>query len=364
MLNGLFAFAAGSSLALGVIATPSVAAGLPTVRVTSPDFDAKNDTFANDQLGQYYAMGGRSLYKYVGAGSTITISYLVTSDGSTPAAGKDIDFMVNAPYSGSKAKWEVNGTAVGNSQDSGAGYGLLVSGKTDAAGKVSFTIKNTDDASIAEAVPTSENMPRPTMRLYGNIKTVIKGLTDMQQAIDLLTFDITKSPASILPAVATPTPSATATPTPTPSATATPTPTPSATATPTPTPTPSATATPTPSATATPTPSATATPTPTPSATATPTPTPSATATPNVVVMSKQAVTAVASTLKIGKSLLLPAKSSSDLTIKWVSTTKTICTVSGNKVTAKKKGSCSVSGTNAGDAKNTALSVTKKITVK
>ena len=80
--------------------------------------------------------------------------------------------------------------------------------------------------------------------------------------------------------------------------------------------------------------------------------------------MSKQAVTAVASTLKIGKSLLLPAKSSSDLTIKWVSNTKTICTVSGSKVTAKKKGSCSVTGTNAGDAKNTALSVTKKITIK
>jgi hypothetical protein len=336
MLNGLLAFAAGSSLALGVIATPSVAAGLPTVRVISPDFDAKNDTFASDQLGQYYAMGGRSLYKYVGAGSTITISYLVTSDGSTPAAGKDIDFMVNAPYSGSKAKWEVNGTAVGNSQDSGTGYGLLVSGKTDATGKVSLTIKNTDDASIAEAVPTSENMPRPTVRLYGNIKTVIKGLNDMQQAIDLLTFDITKLPASILPSVATPTPSAT------------------------PTPTPSATATPTPSATATPTPSATPTPTPS----ATPTPTPSATPTPTVAVKSKQTVAAVAVTLKVGKSLSLPAKSSSDLTIKWASNTKNTCTILGGKLTAKKKGLCSVTGTNAGDQINSALSITKKITVK
>ena len=312
MLNGLLAFAAGSSLALGVIATPSVAAGLPTVRVISPDFDVKNDTFASDQLGQYYAMGGRSLYKYVGAGSTITISYLVTSDGSTPAAGKDIDFMVNAPYSGSKAKWEVNGTAVGNSQDSGTGYGLLVSGKTDATGKVSFTIKNTDDASIAEAVPTSENMPRPTVRLYGNMKTVIKGLNDMQQAIDLLTFDITKLPASILPSVATPTPSATATPTPS----------------------------------------------------ATATPTPSATSTPTVAVKSKQTVAAVAVTLKVGKSLSLPAKSSSDLTIKWASNTKNTCTISGGKLTAKKKGLCSVTGTNAGDQINSALSITKKITVK
>jgi hypothetical protein len=77
-----------------------------------------------------------------------------------------------------------------------------------------------------------------------------------------------------------------------------------------------------------------------------------------------QKIAAVATSLKVGKSLTLPAKSVSGLSVKWVSTTKTICTVSGNKVTAKKKGSCSVTGTNAGDAKNTALSVTKKITVK
>jgi hypothetical protein len=65
------------------------------------------------------------------------------------------------------------------------------------------------------------------------MKLIIDGLTDMQQVLDLLTFDITKSPAATIPAGATPTPTATATPTPT----ATATPTPTATATPTPTPT-------------------------------------------------------------------------------------------------------------------------------
>jgi hypothetical protein len=285
------------SLALVISASVAIipsssSAGLPSVRAISPDFDLKNDTFASDELGKYYAAGGRSFYKYVGAGSTITITYLVTSDGTTPAAGKDIDFMVNAPYSGSTAKWDVNGTAVGISQNSGTGYGLLVAGKTDANGKVSFTIKNTDDASLAEAIPTSENMKRPETRLFGNIKTVIRGLSDMQQDIDLLTFDITKSPASVLPAAAKPEPTATA-------------------------------------------------------------------AAPAV-----QKIAAVATSLKVGKSLTLPAKSVSGLSIKWVSTTKTVCTVSGSKVTAKKKGVCSVTGTNTGDAKNAALSVTKKITVK
>lgn len=222
---------------LGITATivvPSshAADGLPTVRVVSPSFNAQNETFASDGLGQWYAAGGRSYFKYVGAGSTITITYLVTTNGTTPAADKTINFMVNAPYSGSKATWDVGGKTVGASQDSATGYGLLVTGKTNAEGKISFTIKNVDSTASAQAIPTSETQPRATSgRLYGNMKAVIDGLSDMQQVIDLLTFDITKAPAEVLPAVVTPTPTPTATPSPTP------TPTPSSTATPTPTPT-------------------------------------------------------------------------------------------------------------------------------
>jgi hypothetical protein len=196
----------------------SQAAGLPTVRVVSPDFNSQNETFASDGLGQYYAAGGRSFFKYVGAGSTITITYIVTSDGTAPASDKTINFMVNAPYSGSKATWEVNGKSVGASQDSATGYGLLVTGKTNSEGKVSFTIKSTETAANAMAIPSSETQPRATSgRLYGNMKAVIDGLTDMQQVVDLLTFDITKAAAETLPAGGTtPTPTATPTPTPTP----------------------------------------------------------------------------------------------------------------------------------------------------
>ena len=214
----------------------SNAAGLPTVRVISPEFNPANDTFASDGLAQYYAAGGRSYFKYVGAGSSITITYLVTSDGTTPAIDKNVSFMVNAPYSGSKATWEINGKNVGASQDSATGYGLLVAGKTDSSGKVSFTIKNLDSTSSAMAIPTSETQPRATSgRLYGNMKLIIDGLTDMQQIIDLVTFDITKAPSETIPSGSVPTPTPTATPTPPP--TATPTPTPTATPTPTPTPT-------------------------------------------------------------------------------------------------------------------------------
>jgi len=212
-------------LAGGLIGqSSSQAAGLPTVRVVSPDFNSANDTFASDGLGQYYAAGGRSFFKYVGAGSTITITYLVTTDGTTPAADKAVSFMVNAPYSGSKATWEVNGKTVGASSDSATGYGLLVAGKTDSAGKVSFTIKSTNTADSAMAIPASETQARATSgRVHGNMKLVIDGLTDMQQIIDLLTFDITKAAAATIPAEVTPTPTVTPTATATPTATPTPT---------------------------------------------------------------------------------------------------------------------------------------------
>lgn len=204
----------------------SHASGLPTVRVVTPTFNPANETFASDGLGQYYAAGGRSYFRYVGAGSTITITYMVTTDGTAPAADKTINFMVNAPYSASKATWEVNGRTVGASQDSATGYGLLVTGKTDSTGKVSFTIKSTDTVANAMAIPSSETQPRATSgRLYGNMKAVIDGLTDMQQVVDLLTFDITKAAAETLPAGGT-TPTPTPTPTATPSATPTATPTP------------------------------------------------------------------------------------------------------------------------------------------
>ena len=61
--------------------TSSQAAGLPTVRYVSPDFNAANETFASDDLGKYYAAGGRSFFKYVGAGSTITVTYFICCRG-------------------------------------------------------------------------------------------------------------------------------------------------------------------------------------------------------------------------------------------------------------------------------------------
>ena len=301
------------------IAIPSgTAANLPSARLTSPTYNAANSVDATGDIAQYYSAGTKAFYTYIGHGTKLSLTYMVTTDGMTPAFNQEIRLQINAPYSGSKANWvTADGTKV-TAQD-GGNFGLELVGKTDSMGKVTFEVTNTDTTGLEE-IPTSPIQNRDLIkpaRLYGTMKVVIPGKGDKDADTDLVTFDITKGPATVFTESTSPSPA------------------PSPTATPISTPTP------------------------------TPTPTPAITETPVVIAAPvAQKVAAVATSLKVGKTLTLPAKSASGLSVKWVSNTKTICTVSGTKVTAKKKGSCSVTGTNAGDAKNIALSVTKKITVK
>jgi hypothetical protein len=263
----------------------STAAGLPSARLVSPSYDATNSVDATGDIAQYYSAGTKAFYTYIGHGTKLSLTYMVTTDGMTPAFNQEVRLQINAPYSGSQANWvTADGTKV--TAQEGGNFGLELVGKTDSMGKVTFDVTNTDTTGLEDA-PSSPIQDRGAIkpaRLYGTMKVVIVGKGDKDADTDLVTFDITNAAPTVF-AVAAAAPVA-------------------------------------------------------------------------------QKVAAVATSLKVGKSLTLPAKSASGLSVKWVSTTKKICTVSGNKVTAKKKGSCSVTGTNAGDAKNTALSVKKKITVK
>lgn len=214
-----------SSIGLAIVSTQAHAAGLPTIRVTSPTFNSANDTFASDNLGQYYAAGGRSFYMYVGAGSTINITYAVTKDGTTPYANQEVDLFVDSAYSGSKAHWTANGAAINPPASADATFGKMISGTTDASGNVTFTLVNTDTANL-EPVPSSATAPRATAgRLYGTMKVVLPGIADMAEVTDIVTFDITSDAATTLGgSTPAPAPSPTATPTATPTPTPTPTP--------------------------------------------------------------------------------------------------------------------------------------------
>jgi hypothetical protein len=268
--------------AASITAIPSSnAANLPSARLVSPSYDATNSVDATGDIAQYYSAGTKAFYTYIGHGTKLSLTYMVTTDGMTPAFNQEVRLQINAPYSGSKANWvTADGTKV-TAQD-GGNFGLELVGKTDSMGKVTFEVTNTDTTGLEDA-PTSPIQDRGAIkpaRLYGTMKVVIVGKGDKDADTDLVTFDITNAAPTV------------------------------------------------------------------------------------AVAAVAQKIAAVATSLKVGKSLTLPAKSTAGIAIKWVSATKSTCTVSGNKVTAKKKGSCSVTGTNAGDAKNTALSVTKKITIK
>lgn len=281
-----------AALALAVASTvaavsSSSAAGLPSVRLVSPTFDATNSVDATGDIAQYYSAGTKAFYTYIGHGTKLSLTYLVTTDGTTPAANQELRLQINAPWSGSKATWLTSDGKAVAAQNEG-NFGLEVVGTTDAMGKVTFVVTNTDTTGLEDA-PTSPIQDRGAVkpaRLYGTMKVVLPGKGDKDADIDLVTFDITNAAPTeyVMPIAAT--------------------------------------------------------------------------------AAVAQKISAVATSLKVGKSLSLPAKSTAGLAIKWTSTTKSTCTVSGSKVTAKKKGSCSVTGTNAGDAKNSALSVTKKITIK
>ncbi len=81
-------------------------------------------------------------------------------------------------------------------------------------------------------------------------------------------------------------------------------------------------------------------------------------------VKDAQTIGAVGATVKVGKTIALPAKSSAKVVIKWTSSTTKICTVSGGKVKGVKAGACKLKGVAAASAAVTAVTVNKSVTVK
>ena len=199
-------------IAASVVAIPSSnAAGLPSVRLVSPSYDATNSVDATGDIAQYYSAGTKAFYTYIGHGTKLSLTYMVTTDGTTPAASQKLLLQINAPWSGSKATWVTSdGKAVAAQND--GNFGLEVSGTTDAKGQVTFQLTNTDSTGLEKA-PTSPIQNRDAIkpaRLYGTMKVVIPGKGDKDADIDLVTFDITDGAATVFgPATQKTTPIAT-----------------------------------------------------------------------------------------------------------------------------------------------------------
>ena len=170
--------------------TPVVVAPklLPSMRLISPVFGPANSVDTTGEIAQFYSAKTRAFYTYVASGSTLTLKYKVTSDGTAPLANTEVTLEANSQYSRSNAKWTSGPTTVGASSETAPGARLKA--MTNAAGEVTFVIKNTDTKG-AEVKPATENAAAPKEgRLYGTFKPVITGYGDTQADIDLVTFDV------------------------------------------------------------------------------------------------------------------------------------------------------------------------------
>ena len=81
------------------------------MRLVSPVYTKANSVDSTSDIAQYYSAGTKAFYAYQAAGSTITLKYVVTTDGKTPYANKEVSILINAPWSGSMANW-VSGSKV------------------------------------------------------------------------------------------------------------------------------------------------------------------------------------------------------------------------------------------------------------
>jgi hypothetical protein len=174
--------------------TPTVEAPkvLPSMRLVSPAFGPSNSVDTTGDIAQYYSAKTRAFYTYIAAGTTLTLKYLVTKDGTAPLANTQVTLQVNSPYSGSKGTWLSGSTKIGIPASESAS-GADLTGTTNAAGEVTFNLKNTNTTGT-EAVPASPNAAAPKIRLYGTLKPVIPGYGDKDADVDLVTFDIYAAP--------------------------------------------------------------------------------------------------------------------------------------------------------------------------
>jgi hypothetical protein len=172
--------------------TPTAPPVFPSMRLVSPAFGPSNSVDTTGEIAQYYSAKTRAFYTYIAAGTTLTLKYLVTKDGTAPLANTQVTLQVNSPYSGSKATWLSGSTKIGVPASETAS-GADLTGTTNAAGEVTFNLKNTNTTGT-EAVPASPNAAAPKLRLYGTLKPVIPGYGDKDADVDLVTFDVYAAP--------------------------------------------------------------------------------------------------------------------------------------------------------------------------
>lgn len=151
--------------------------------------------------GQSWCANKRFFLKMMPAGSTTTITYVVTNHSTQAAVvGATVNLRVNTGYSGSNATWSSGDSLFGEvAGDNGNDAGLLV-GTTDANGEVSFVLTNTNNSGEPARTLNDANpypAPGPLGETKAAIEATVVGAT--AQYIDVLWPHISSSVLNIKP---------------------------------------------------------------------------------------------------------------------------------------------------------------------
>ena len=154
----------------------------PHIRLDKSFMDTFLDATWWDGVWQYRDEDTRAYLKYLPVRSTFKLTYTVTDKDDQPMANALVTLIVNANYSCAKTFFMYENSIIGPDDCAGNGETQLPAKRTDADGKVTFVLTNTN--AEGEKMPTNLNGAPNGKELGTNIKPHLVGAT--KEGIDML----------------------------------------------------------------------------------------------------------------------------------------------------------------------------------
>jgi hypothetical protein len=154
----------------------------PHLRLDKSFMDTYLDATWWDGVWQYRDEDTRAYLKYIPVRSTFKLTYTVTDKDDKPLANAPVTLIVNANYSCAKTFFMYENTLIGPDDCAGNGETQLPAKLTDADGKVTFVLTNTN--AEGEKMPASLNGAPNGKELGTNIKPHLVGAT--REGVDML----------------------------------------------------------------------------------------------------------------------------------------------------------------------------------
>ena len=141
-------------------------------------------TSRSKDWAKYYGDGLAFIDSFANVGSTVTLSWSVTSDMGAPLSNAPVKFLVNKACSSSNGKvLPIAGVAVVSG--SCGSDGAVISGKTDTNGEVVFTLTNGNLEAEGENRPKDfSELSKATLRRYSQVTLIVKD--QAKESIDIV----------------------------------------------------------------------------------------------------------------------------------------------------------------------------------